>query len=355
MPKIAGVATASPIHTITQENVKIFAKKIFNSERLLDKLMPVFDNAMVEKRHFVTDLEWFGDEHSFTEVNDLYIESALQLSEEAVMKLADQCKIKTTDFDIVFFVSTTGLSTPSIDARLFNRIKMNPHIKRVPIWGLGCAGGAAGLSRAHDYLKAYPTHRALIIAVEICGLAFQKNDPTKSNIVSAALFGDGAAAVLMVGDRVKLPDSLHSHPSTIASYSTIYPDSLDVKSWRITREGFKVQLSKNIPEIVTSLVKKDVSDFLQELELPIKNIAHFIFHPGGMKVLQAYSESLEIPMEKLKHSMEVLRNHGNMSSTTVYYVLKRFLETTPERSGDYGLLGSLGPGFSSELLLLKWD
>jgi alkylresorcinol/alkylpyrone synthase len=355
MAKIAGVATSSPAHTINQENIKAFAQKIFGKDLLLDRLMPIFDNAMVEKRHFVTDLEWFGSPHSFTEVNDLYIESALALTEDAVIKLANQCNIKTSDFDVIFFISTTGLSTPSMDARLFNRIKMNPHIKRVPIWGLGCAGGAAGLSRAHDYLKAYPNQRALIVAVELCGLAFQLNDSSKSNLISTALFGDGAAAVLMVGDKVKLPDSTHSHPSTIASYSTIYPDSLDVMSWRITSEGFKVQLSKNIPAIVTSLVKKDVSEFLQELELSLDQINHFIFHPGGMKVLQAYAESLGIPMEKLKHSSEVLRDHGNMSSATVYFVLKRFLETSGDRSQDYGLLGSLGPGFSSELLLLKWD
>src|ERR1035437_9619451 len=237
MPKIAGVATATPKNTITQENIKIFANKVFNENDQLRRLMPVFDNAMVEKRYFTADLEWFGVKHDFTEVNDLYIESALKLSEEAVCKLADQCGIKTTDFDIVFFVSTTGLSSPSIDARLFNRIKMNPHMKRVPIWGLGCAGGAGGLSRAHDYLKAYPTHRAPIIAVELCGLAFQMNDYSKSNIMSTARFGDGAAAVLMVGDHVKLNDNHCAHLSTVGSYSTIYPDSLDVMSWRITSEG----------------------------------------------------------------------------------------------------------------------
>ncbi len=306
MPKIAGVSTAVPPHTLTQKDIKLFAEKIFKEGDRAHRLMPVFDNAMVEKRHFVTNLEWFAEKHDFTEVNDLYIESALKLSEEAVCKLADQCGVQTTDFDVVFFISTTGLSTPSIDARLFNRIKMNPHIKRVPLWGLGCAGGAGGLSRAHDYLIAYPTHRALIIAVELCGLAFQINDYSKSNLISTALFGDGAAAVLMVGDQVKLNDNFCAHPSTLGSHSTIYPDSLDVMSWRITSEGFKVQLSKNIPSIVTSLVKENVTEFLDQNNLSLEKINHFIMHPGGMKVLQAYSEGLNVPMEKLNHSMNIL-------------------------------------------------
>jgi len=355
MPKIVGVSIATPPYTITQEDIKDFAQKIFNSDDHVRRLMPVFDNAMVETRYFSAPLEWFGEHHDFTDVNDLYIKTALQLSEDAVLKLTAQCEIETEDFDVIFFISTTGLSTPSIDARLFNRIKLNPHIKRIPIFGLGCAGGAAGLARAHDYLKAYPTHRALIVAVELCGLAFQKDDFSKSNIVSTAIFGDGAAACLMVGDKVAMPDNLCAHPSTLGSFSTIYPDTEEVMSWKITSEGFKVQLSKNIPTIVTSLVKENVSDFLRAHEIPMEKISHFIMHPGGMKVLQAYSEGLNIPMNKLKHSVDVLRDYGNMSSTTVYFVLQRFLESTRDQSGEYGLLGSLGPGFSSELLLMKWD
>ena len=317
--------------------------------------MPVFENAKVESRYFARDLDWFGHDHDFTEVNDIYIEVALDLSERAILKVTKECGISPSDFDVIFFLSTTGISTPSIDARLTNRIKFSPHIKRIPIWGLGCAGGAAGLARAHDYLKAYPTHRALVVGVELCSLAFQRNDRKKSDIISVALFGDGAAACVMVGDSVPLNENTGPHPSTISSLSTIYPDSEEVMSWKVTKEGFKVSLSKDIPMIVHSLVKPNVTEFLTQNELSIGDISHFVLHPGGMKVLQAYSEGLEISMERLQISKETLRDYGNMSSVTVYFILERFLRTTREKSDEYGLLASLGPGFCSELLLLKWD
>jgi len=353
MSKIVAVSTAVPPHLISQGDVKKLVKKIFNADDSILRFMPIFDHAMVGQRYFSVGLEWFGEKHSFTEVNDLYIKTAVELSEEAILKLTAQCEVRVSDFDIIFFISTTGLSTPSIDARLFNRIGLHPHIKRVPIWGLGCAGGAAGLARAHDYLKSYPTHRALIVAVELCGLAFQMNDYSKSNIISTAIFGEGAAACMMVGDDVVLPDQLHGSPSVLGSLSTIYPETEDVMSWRVTSDGFKVQLSKDIPSIVTSLVKENVKEMLQGFELPLEKLSHFIMHPGGMKVLQAYAEGLNIPMEKLKHSVDVLHDFGNMSSATVYFVLQRFLESN-RGHGEYGLLGSLGPGFSSELLLLQW-
>lgn len=355
MPRIAGVATATPPHLVSQAEILPFASKLFGNSERFQRLLPVFENARVDTRYFSRNLEWFKDPHSFTEMNDAYIETALQLTEEAVCKLAEQCKVKTTDFDILFFISTTGVSTPSLDARLSNRIQFNPHIKRVPIWGLGCAGGAAGLARAHDYLKAYPTHRALIVTVELCSLSFQRKDISKSGMISVALFGDGAAACLMVGDRVTLEATGHSKPSTLGSFSTIYPETEEVMGWQVTSDGFTVQLSKDIPTIITSLVKKDVDEFLLSSEVPLERISHFIMHPGGTRVLEAYSEGLGIPSDRLRHSAEVLKDYGNMSSATVYFVLKRFLEGTKDKSGEYGLLGSLGPGFSSELLLLKWD
>lgn len=317
--------------------------------------MPVFENAGVENRFFSEPLEWYGEEHDFTEVNDRYIQVALELSERAVSKVAHECSIKTSDFDVIFFISTTGLSTPSVDARLANLIKFSPHIKRIPIWGLGCAGGTAGLARAHDYLKAYPSQRALIVGVELCSLAFQRNERGKSDIISTALFGDGAAACIMVGDKVVLDHSTGPHPSTLASLSTLYPDTEEVMSWRVTTEGFKVSLSKNIPAIVHSLVKNNVTEFLIGNEISIDKISHFIMHPGGKKILQAYAEGLPVPMERLQFSMDTLRDYGNMSSVTVYFVLEKFLKSTRKKSQEYGLMASLGPGFSSEMLLLKWD
>ncbi len=354
MPRITAVSTANPENVITQSSVIDFAKQLYRDNKLFMRLLPVFDSVMVDKRHLTVDLEWLGKNHSFDEINDLYIETAVNLSETVALDVANKSGVPTQEFDAIFFMSTTGLSTPTIDARLFNRIPLNPHIKRIPIWGLGCAAGAGGLARAYDYLLAYPTHKVLVIAVELCSLAFQLNDPTKINIVSAALFGDGAAACVLVGDQVPNDEKSRPQPQVLGSFSTIYPESLDVMSWRVTSGGFKVQLSKDIPSIVTSQVKENISEFIQDKNVELSDLTHFIFHPGGTRVLQAYAEGLGITKDKLAYSYDVLRDFGNMSSVTVFFVLKKFLENTEAHSGEYGLVGALGPGFSSELVLLKW-
>lgn len=357
MPRIAAISIANPTHLIAQEEIKEFAKSLYGEHELFTRLLPVFDNVKVQKRYLSADLEWFRSKHSFTQTNELYIKTAVDLSERVAIDIAAQSGIHTSDFDVVFFISTTGLSTPSIDAHLFNRISLNPHIKRIPIWGLGCAGGAAGLARAYDYLVAFPRHRALIIAVELCSLSFQINELNKTNIVSAALFGDGAAACAVFGDLVPTHEhsDAHSQPSLLGSLSTIYPNSLDIMNWQATADGFKVRLSQDIPSIVTSLVKRNIEEFLCGLKLSLSEIHHFILHPGGTKVLQAYAEGLNLPIDKLSHSFNVLCEFGNMSSVTVFFVLKRFLEGRSQQPGEYGLIGSLGPGFSSELVMLQWD
>ncbi len=354
MPKIASIATASPEHRISQTEAKSFTEALFSNAPELQKFMFIFDHAQVNERQFSVPQEWFTKPHDFTDTNQKYIESALSLSETAVLRLAKQCDLQPSDFDIIFFVSTTGLATPSLDAHLANRIKLNPHLKRVPIWGLGCAAGANAIARAHDYLLAYPTHRALILSVELCGLAFQLNDRSKSSLVSSAIFGDGAAACLMIGDQAPFPNSTEHLPNTLASYSTLYPNTLDVMGWEVTSEGLKVKLSRDIPTLVSTSLRKDVIDFLSANQLKINDINHFVPHPGGAKILDAYAESLSLPREKFDFAFDVLREHGNMSSATVLFILKRFLESSDSLSG-YGLLSALGPGFSSELVLLQWN
>ena len=353
MPRIAGVTTAVPHNSLKQPEVKQFAQNIFGKD--IDRLLPVFDNALIDSRNFATDLDWFGHPHTFTESNDIFIECALALTEEVVKSLATRCLISTEDFDVIFFITTTGLSTPSIDARLFNRIPLKRHIKRVPIWGLGCAGGAGGISRAFDYVKAYPKERALVVSVELCSLSFQINDRRKSNIIATALFGDGAAACLVVGDEVPISENEMAHPSILGSLSTIYPETLDVMGWRITSNGFEIVLSKDIPSIVTGLVKENVSELLAKHEVALDKVKHYVAHPGGAKVMEAYTEALSLADGDLRHSFGVLREFGNMSSVTVFFILERYLRETAGQQGDFGLMSALGPGFSSELVLLKWD
>ena len=352
MPYIAGVTTATPPNVLEQVDAKRFAEQLFGGE--VKHLLPVFDNALIDRRHFATPVDWFFGPHSFTESNDRYIETALDLSTTVVTKLADQCDISIEDFDAIFFVSTTGVSTPSIDARLFNRIRMKPHIKRIPIWGLGCAAGVGAISRASEYVRAFPKHRALIVSIELCSLAYQWGDRSKSNIIAAALFADGAAACLIHGDAVPHPRHGMAQPSILGTLSTIYPNSLEVMGWRITREGFKIVLSRDIPSIVTSLVRDNVMELLAEHRLTVSQIVHYIAHPGGAKVMEAYATALGLTNGELETALEVLRNYGNMSSATVFFVLEQIVKQTRSGSGEYGLASALGPGFSSELALLQW-
>ena len=353
MPYIGGVTTAAPPNILEQSDAKRFAEQLFGGE--IKHLLPVFDNALIDRRHFATEIEWFFKQHDFTEANDRYIEMALLLAEECVSKLAEQCEISTEDFDAIFFVSTTGISTPSIDARLFNRIALNKHIKRIPIWGLGCAAGVGGIARASEYVRAFPKHRAVVVSVELCSLAFHLNDRSKSNIVAAALFGDGATACLICGDEVPRREQDFAQPSILGSLSTIYPDTLDVMGWRISSEGFKIVLSKNIPSIVTSLVRENIEELLASYSISIGDISHYIAHPGGVKVMEAYETALALSHGELRNSYAVLREFGNMSSATVFFILERVLSQTKDTAGEYGLASALGPGFSSELVLLKWD
>ena len=314
--------------------------------------MPVFDNAQIDERHFIAPAEWFGNRHSFTELNDFYVREAIELAKEVAEGVLTSCAIAPSEVSAIIFVSTTGISTPSIDARLFNRMPFDRHIVRMPIWGLGCAGGAAGISRAFDYSTAHPDAIVLVISVEICSLAFQ-NRPTKENVIAASLFGDGAAAAIIVGDNVQ-PRSKANFPTIIDTLSTTYPDTLDVMGWQISNEGFQVLLSKDIPTIVRELVHSNINELLEKNGLTLSNIENFVTHPGGTKVLDAYQSALGLSDKAMENTKAVLRANGNMSSATIFFILKRFMESNATRPGSYGLLSALGPGFSSELILVQW-
>ena len=355
MPRIVGVATATPKHAVSREALKKFAKTYFGDQESFAALEPMFDEHHVENRYLTVSLDWFNSKHSFVEINDLYVESALALAEKVTRDVMKHCAIEAQDFDLILFVSTTGLSTPRIDARLLNSIGLNPHIKRIPIWGLGCTGGAAALSRAYDYLQGYPEHRVLIVAVELCGLAFQMNAFSKLDIYSSALFGEGAAACVVVGDSVVCIPSSIAQLEIIGSLATTYPDTLDAMTWRVTGDGFRLSLAKRLPEIISRSVKEEIDAFLSAFSLTIDQLKYFVIHPGGVKLLEAYAQRLGVPIEQLNHSTSVLREYGNMSSVTVLFVLKRFLKESHHKSGELGLLGALGPGFSSELVLLRWE
>ncbi len=349
MSRIRGVGTAVPEHRIDQENVREFSRSLFREAFPdIERLLPIFDNALVRQRYFSAPAEWFGSERSFTEKNALYIEKALEIGGAAILDCLETCGLDPESVDHFIFVSTTGLATPSIDARLVNSLKMRTDIRRTPIWGLGCAGGASGLSRAFEYTHAFPDKRALVLALELCSLTFQRNDMSKSNLVATSLFGDGASAVIVSG-----ADTGDPGPAILGSRSTIWYDSLDVMGWEVNDQGLKVLFSRDIPTIVSTWVLPGLLAFLDEYGIGLDALNHFIAHPGGTKVLDAYRETFGLDEGRLERARDVLTRFGNMSSPTVLFVLKEFLDARAIGPGEYGLITALGPGFSSEMLLIR--
>lgn len=356
MSKIMSVSSVKPKYEIKQQQAveltrALFSEKFSNIERLLK----VFDNGDIDTRHLCMPLSWFEKEHDFEERNDLYIKHAVDYGVQAVEKClkAADTPVSSLEIDAIFFISSTGISTPSIEARIMNKIDFRDDVKRIPIWGLGCAGGAAGVSRAHEFCLAYPEANVLILTVELCSLTFQKDDYSKSNLVGASLFSDGIACVLMSGEKSTLKTT-KPKPRVIASTSKFMPDSEEVMGWDVKNSGLHVVFSKSIPAIITDWLGPFVHEFLADNDLSKSDIEHFVAHPGGKKVLQAYEKSLAFDEGKTTISRDILRENGNMSSPTVLYVLERFMENDPQ-TGDYGLMAALGPGFCGELLLLKWE
>jgi alkylresorcinol/alkylpyrone synthase len=337
-----------PGQPIAQTNVKEAARRIFSpSVKSLERLLSVFETAAIEQRHFAAELDWYGQYRPFTERNTLYQKTAVTIGQEAIERCLAKANLTPNDIDHFIFVSTSGLATPSIDAVLKNRLSFPDEIKRTPIWGLGCAGGAVGLSRAFEYAKAFPNSHTLMLALELCSLTFKHNDHSKSNVVATALFADGAAAVIVSGIKRQ------KTPKMIDNLSVTFNDSLDVMGWEFADDGWKVIFSKDIPTLVKQRVKPVLEKLLKRNDLTKTQISHFIIHPGGSKVIDAFEEILDLAPNSLIHTRNVLRRYGNMSSPTVLFVLEEQLKQ-PTNEGEYGILCALGPGFSCEMILLQW-
>ncbi|MDW0116018.1 3-oxoacyl-[acyl-carrier-protein] synthase III C-terminal domain-containing protein [Sporosarcina thermotolerans] len=359
MPKIVSVSTVLPPHEVKQEQAVELTRSLFSQRfKDIERLLKVFQNGDIEKRDVCMPIEWYGQAHDFEERNELYIHHAVNLGVDAVKACLQNPRtlekpVDPSEIDAIFFISSTGISTPSIDARIMNLIPFRDDTRRIPIWGLGCAGGAAGVSRAFEYCKAFPKSNVLVLSVEFCSLTFQKDDYSKSNLVGVSLFSDGVACALITGDQSEITVN-RTVPAIIGTTSKLMPASEDVMGWDIKNNGLYVVFSKSIPAIITNWLGPFVHEFLASNNLTKDDITHFIAHPGGKKVLMAYEAALRFDSSKTAISREVLRNHGNMSSPTILYVLKQFMESSPE-PGEYGLMAALGPGFCGELLLLKWD
>lgn len=361
MPFILSIGDAVPQSVIEQQHAMEFAAELFSeSFKDIERLLTAFQNGQIEKRHLVKPLEWYKQDHSLAEKNNAYIDAAIMLGIEAI----DNCltnedfpteTIAYEEIEAIFTVSTTGLATPSIEARIMNQLPFTPHTKRIPLWGLGCAGGASGLSRAYEYCLAYPKAKVIVLSIELCSLTFQRNDRSKSNLIGTSLFADGAACALVCGDQSNTVtfQKRKASPQILATQSTLMPQSLDVMGWDVRNEGLYVVFSKDIPTIVEKWLEPNVCEFLTKTGVEWNSINHFIAHPGGKKVLEAYIKALNLPASMIDIPLEILKNFGNMSSVTILFVLKKIMKKAIQ--GDVGLATALGPGFSSELLLLRWE
>ena len=343
-PRLLGLSTAVPPYIMGQRDVAERVRAIFADAgaELVERLMPIYGNAGVERRHACVPIHWHDSLHGWRERSEIYLENAVALLERAAVDCLAEVGLHARDVDAVVVVSTSGIATPSLDAVLINRLGLRPDVTRLPIFGLGCAGGVLGLSRAADLARLDPDANVLFLVVELCSLCFRGNDKTKSNFVSTALFGDGAAAVLVSGrgDGVVLgPSGQHT-----------WYDTLDVMGWDIEDDGLQVRLSRDIPSLVRARMREVTTEFLGRHRLDLADIRHFVCHPGGMKVLAALEDAFGIAEGTLAEGRTVLRDNGNMSAATVLFVLDRML-----KAGATGpmLMTAMGPGFTAAFQMIE--
>lgn len=342
--RVLAVATAVPPFELGQSEVmRRIELALGPHSREIVRLLPMFGNTGIERRYSCVPIEWYEQLHEWPERNQVYLDSAIDLLESATRRVLERAGRTPDDIGAVVVVSTTGIATPSLDALLMERMNLRRTVRRLPIFGLGCAGGAIGLARAAAIARTHPHPLVLFLVVELCALCFRRDDFSKSNIVATALFGDGAAAALIscAGEGAKI----------VAGGEYTWPDSLDVMGWEVTREGFKAIFSRDIPELVTTKLHDVAVDFLAEHALTLREIDSFVCHPGGAKVLDALEVAFELEPGALRTAREVLRDYGNMSAATVMFVLERAIGDSPP--WKRALVSALGPGFTAGFTLLE--
>ncbi|MEN8686987.1 MAG: 3-oxoacyl-[acyl-carrier-protein] synthase III C-terminal domain-containing protein [Desulfuromonadales bacterium] len=349
MPRILGAAHAFPTHRVSQQQAKQAVRTIFAGKiPELDRLMTVFDNSRIAQRYLVMPLDWYLQPRSLEERNQVFVEQGMSLLRQACEQVLGSSDINASQVAHLIYVNSTGHATPSLDARLINELNFSVQTSRLPIWGLGCAGGAAGLSRARDYCLAHPRAKVLLTALECCSLTLVVEDLSKKNLVGTSLFSDGAAAVLVAGDEAGGPG-----PEIVAARSQLFPDSYDIMGWKFSDHGMELVLSPRLPMLIKKELPGMVDRFLSDHGLAREDLQYYIAHPGGAKVLDAVSEALGVRDKDLHLSEELLNRQGNISSVSVLVVLENWLSSKASSTQGYGLLLAFGPGFSAELMLIK--
>jgi alkylresorcinol/alkylpyrone synthase len=341
-PHLLGLTTVVPRYRMTQSDVMARVRRVFaHNSSEIERMMGIYGNAGIECRYSCVPLDWYEKPHGWGEKNRLFLENAVDLLERAARQVLDQTGLAVEDIDGIVAVSTTGIATPSLDALIMERMGMRRDVWRLPVFGLGCAGGVLGLARAAAMAKAAPQHKILYLVVELCSLTFRRADQSKSNIIATALFGDGAAAAIVSceGDG----------PEISAWGEYCWPDSLDVMGWEVEDDGLGVVFSRNIPALVRSDLRAAAENFLSGHKLALSDIANFVCHPGGAKVIDALEEAFGLAPGGMILGRDVLRDFGNMSAATIMFVLRRTLDAA---LGGRKLMSSLGPGFTAGFLVL---
>jgi alkylresorcinol/alkylpyrone synthase len=345
---IGPIALAKPQHVLTQADVKAAARELFPPAMdRREAIFALFDAAGVEQRHSVLPLVALHRRRDLTETMDLYRTHAVALGRFVASECLRHAELPATAIDLVISVSCTGVMLPSLDAYLANDLRMRPDVRRLPVTELGCLGGAAALSYARDFIAGHPGANVLVVSVEVPTLSFQSRDPSPANLISTALFGDGAAAALVSGrpsGGVRILDTA----------SHLFPGTLEALGFDLERDGFHVVLSRELPGLVRGEIVRLVDELLTRNQLARADLRAFALHPGGKRILDAIEEQLKLRPEDTQPSREILRTHGNLSSATVFFVLDEWMRRRRPPPGTYGLLGAFGPGFSCELAALQW-
>ncbi|WP_067179321.1 type III polyketide synthase [Microtetraspora niveoalba] len=351
MTRIAAVQCVLPPNRYAQEEITDRLAELCpipeDARPLLDRL---HTSTRVRHRHLALPIEEYAKLDGFGAANEVYVDAAADLGAEAVAAALEAAGLDGSDVDMIIVASTTGVAAPSLDARMAGRLGLRPDVKRVPVFGLGCVAGAAGISRLHDYLRGAPRDVAVLLTVELCSLTLQRDDSSIANLIASGLFGDGAAAVVACGD-----ERPGSGPAVVATRSRLYPASERVMGWDVRDSGFQVVLDVRIPELVRTHLADDMRGFLSDQGLSIEDVTAWVCHPGGPKVLQAVAAALRLPDGALDVTWRSLAEAGNLSSASVLFVLRDTLSSPhPPPPGSPGVLLAMGPGFCSELVLLRW-